>query len=90
MFGVRNIGNDTINHSVGSGDERLLHQSHTRVIKDPDAVMLLWGDNVDCVHWEHLSIASGMEPDWLSTAMPVCESQLKCSAICSIARDGVP
>ena len=31
-----------------------------------------------------------IECDWLPTAVPVCKSQLKCSAICMIACDGVP
>jgi hypothetical protein len=50
---LRDIGNHSIDHGIGSGDERLLNQSDARIIKHPHAVMLVWRNNINRVHVSH-------------------------------------
>jgi hypothetical protein len=47
---VWDIGHYAINHSVSASHERLLHLADARVVEDPHAVMVVRGDDVDCVH----------------------------------------
>ena len=47
---IRYISNDTINHRVGASDERLLRQADARIVENPHAMILVRGDDVDCVH----------------------------------------
>ena len=84
------ISNHAIDHSVGASDERLLNQSHSRMVEHPHAVMLKRGIDVDCVHYKHLSIGGNGWGALVVNRWSVSESQSKCSAICRVARDGVP
>jgi hypothetical protein len=52
MLCVRDIGNRAVDHGVSTSDEWFLNQSNVRVVKNPHVVMLIWGDDVNCVHWK--------------------------------------
>src|SRR5262245_16067773 len=47
---VRNVRDDTIDHRICASNERLLHKPNTRIVKHPNAEMLVWRDDVDCIH----------------------------------------
>src|SRR6516165_8956114 len=47
---VGDVSNYTINPGVGSGDERLLHQSDASIIEDPHAVILVRQNDIDLIH----------------------------------------
>jgi hypothetical protein len=50
ILGVGNVGHDTIDPGVGSGDEGLLHQSDASIIEDPYAVVLVGRNDIDRIH----------------------------------------
>ena len=51
MFGISNISEHAVDYRVGANNERLLNKSHAWIVKHPHAVMLVWRDYGDCVHW---------------------------------------
>src|SRR5262245_15324283 len=50
LFSIRDIGNYTINHRIRTSNEGLLHKPNTWIVKHPNAEMLVWRDDVDCIH----------------------------------------
>jgi hypothetical protein len=61
------VGHYPVDHGVGTGDERFLNQTHTWVIKDPHAVPLVRGDNIDRDHWKETSFILPLSPRDLGT-----------------------
>src|SRR5439155_2210282 len=50
LLSMRNLRDRAINHLVCSRNKGLLNQSHTGIVEDPHAEMLVRSDDVDCVH----------------------------------------
>jgi hypothetical protein len=50
MFGVRNVSDYAVDHSISAGDKWFLNKSHARIVKHPHAVMFVRRDGGYCVH----------------------------------------
>jgi hypothetical protein len=52
QLAAAHISDHAVDHGVSTSDEWFLDQSNAGVVKNPHVVMLIWGDDVNCVHWK--------------------------------------
>src|SRR5262249_46051685 len=50
LRGIRNVGHHPVDPGVGASNKSFFRQTNARIVENPLAMVLVWGNNVDRIH----------------------------------------